>query len=517
MAVGALVGVAAVLTTVGERRAVACGGEFTPPPPPGETETVTTDHRMILSISPQQTTLWDEIDFTGSPSSFAWVLPIQGTATIGLSADILFASLDSLTATEVLQPALSCPPVPSCDDEGPTAGASGTAEGSGSSGSVTVLSAAQVGPYETVQLQSSSPSALSDWLTTHGYSIPAASSAVIAAYVGDGFNFLAMKLAPGEGITTMRPVRVTTQGASAVLPLRMVAVGTGATTGITLWVVGDGRYEPENFPFFTISDSQLVWDWTTSSSNYDTLRLSQENSLGGKGWQIESSLELAQSSVTNLVTGQQFGGPEQPATGEYLPGGAAVTNGGTDAGSTDAGVGDGGAADGSDAAIAGADLARQQDLSTLFAGIAGPNARFTRIRSDIAHTALTADLMLEASTDQASCRTSTPLRRRPGPLPLPAVSRVHFARLRRRLGLERGVGRRLDWQVGLHEDPGVERPGLGRLRTRREPGRGGRLQHGREREPGRVVGSLGGAAGVRRRRSLEDAAPPSFQVARVSA
>ena len=466
--------------------------------------------RIILSISPQQTTLWDEIDFTGSPSSFAWVLPIQGTATIGLSADILFASLDSLTATEVLQPALSCPPVPSCDDEGPTAGASGTAEGSGSSGSVTVLSAAQVGPYETVQLQSSSPSALSDWLTTHGYSIPAASSAVIAAYVGDGFNFLAMKLAPGEGITTMRPVRVTTQGASAVLPLRMVAVGTGATTGITLWVVGDGRYEPENFPFFTISDSQLVWDWTTSSSNYDTLRLSQENSLGGKGWQIESSLELAQSSVTNLVTGQQFGGPEQPATGEYLPGGAAVTNGGTDAGSTDAGVGDGGAADGSDAAIAGADLARQQDLSTLFAGIAGPNARFTRIRSDIAHTALTADLMLEASTNQSELSNLyTPASQTGTPPPCPQYPACTSPGSGGASGSSGGSGGGSTGRSGSTKTPASSGPASGGSAPGANPGAGGGCNTGASASPVESWGAWAallafvgvGASRTRRRRA----------------
>ena len=66
---------------------------------------------------------------------------------------------------------------------------------------------------------------------------------IIAAYVNEGFDFLALKLQPGQGVQAMRPVRVTTQGAGLTLPLRMVAAGTGATVGITLWVVADGRYE----------------------------------------------------------------------------------------------------------------------------------------------------------------------------------------------------------------------------------------------------------------------------------
>ena len=50
---------------------------------------------------------------------------------------------------------------------------------------------------------------------------------VIDAYVAEGFNFLALKLVPGQGVDSMRPVRVTTPGAAATLPLRMVAAGTG--------------------------------------------------------------------------------------------------------------------------------------------------------------------------------------------------------------------------------------------------------------------------------------------------
>ena len=60
-----------------------------------------------------------------------------------------------------------------------------------------------------------------------------------------------MKLLPNMGVQAMRPVRVTSAGASLSLPLRMAAVGTGAIVGITIWVVSDGRYEPQNYPFFT--------------------------------------------------------------------------------------------------------------------------------------------------------------------------------------------------------------------------------------------------------------------------
>ena len=68
----------------------------------------------------------------------------------------------------------------------------------------------------------------------------------------------------------------------------MAAIGTGASVGITIWVVSDGRYEPQNFPFYRIDDSALIWDFSTSLSNYTTLRAQNESTLGGKGWEMRA-------------------------------------------------------------------------------------------------------------------------------------------------------------------------------------------------------------------------------------
>ncbi len=392
---GALLGAAAAAGWAGEREASACGGVFTPP---AETEAVITDHRMVLSISKTQTTLYDQVEYRGSPSSFAWVLPIKGTATVGLSSDLLFDTLDALTAPLVLQPVPDCPaPPPGCD-VGVEGGAAGGDDAGGSG--VTVTGRQQVGPYETVQLHSSDASALNTWLTSNGYDTPSAVAAVISAYVNDGFDFLAMKLAPGATVKAMRPVRVTTAGGSLVLPLRMVAAGTGATTGITLWIAADGRYEPQNFPSFVVKSSDLTWDWTTSSSNYDAVRKKKEAALGGEGWQIESSIEINQDSVRSTLLDSvdvaADGGaypPVDAASSDDADDGEALDASLTDAsdrGILDASPGDGG---GSDTA--------QADLDVLFAGIALPNVRITRMRGDIAHAALANDLTLRASSDSS--------------------------------------------------------------------------------------------------------------------
>jgi MYXO-CTERM domain-containing protein len=356
--------VAALTPGIGEGVARACGGCFAPP----ETPTVVTDHRMVLSVSRDQTTLYDQIRYQGDPRSFAWVLPIAGVANVGLSSNLLFNVLDLDTQTQIV------PPRPPFQADSASAGGSSSGGTSGTSGGVTVLKAEQVGPYETVQLRSTDPQALTKWLANNGFAIGEDVKPVIAAYVGEGLDFLALKLVPGAGIREMRPIRVTTAGASPTLPLRMVAAGAGASLGITLWVVAEGRYEPQNFPWFRIDDGSLVWDFAAGVSNYKTLRSAFSAAFGGRGWELESSIPLGKELFKEQVRG------------------AAATSSGSD-GYT--------ATDGGLYGAKSAEEVREADLETLFAGIPAADARVTRVRADLARSALGVDLALRASTDQA--------------------------------------------------------------------------------------------------------------------
>ena len=122
-------------------------------------------------------------------------------------------------------------------------------------------------------------------------------------------------------------------------------------------------------------------------SNYTTLRVQNEANLMGKGWEIESSIGLNEQTITNVILsgGQYYGGgfgggiaaPADPSL-DYLP----------------VGSGEGGAAQ-------TAEEVRTADVNALFAGLTGPTVRVTRIRSDILHTAMTADFVLQASTNQS--------------------------------------------------------------------------------------------------------------------
>lgn len=287
LAVVALAGVAA------ERDARACGGCFVPPGP----STQVTAHRMAFAISPRRTILWDQIQYTGSPDEFGWVLPIRGKVDVGVSSDTLFQRLENETTVRIVGP-----PPPVCPSSRNSAfGASsdesaGTSAPSADSG-VSVWDTKVVGPYEATQLSATDGTALRNWLTDHGYVLPEAIAPVVDQYIKEGFGFLVVKLVPQREVTKMEPLRIAFDGAVPSLPLRMIAAGTGAKVGLKLFVIGEGRWEAKNFPNAQIADSDVTWDFQAMGSDYNPVFIKKLAENGGRTWVTEMSDELARSTL----------------------------------------------------------------------------------------------------------------------------------------------------------------------------------------------------------------------------
>ncbi len=310
-----LLALAAAALPPGQAR--ACGGLFQSQEQQAA-GTLASGHRMAFAVSTTQTVLWDQIQYTGSPSDFAWVLPVRGGAVVEVAKDAWFEVLDAATSAQVLSPSFSCGSPSSGCSVGCGAASADAPEAAGTGGGgvapVKVLHQGTVGPYETVTLQANVPNALPAWLTAHGYAIDAAVTPVIDAYTAEGFDFIALRLQPGKGVQEMAPVRVVTPGMSLSLPLRMVAAGTGATVALTLFVIGEGRWQPQNFPNGQVDASMLTWDFTSQTSDYGTYRQQLFATNDGRTW---NDAYAEQGALLSPVTtsAQQFGQSQGYAVG----------------------------------------------------------------------------------------------------------------------------------------------------------------------------------------------------------
>jgi hypothetical protein len=436
--------VASAWLMVDAPEARACGGCFHPPPGPTEVDgTVVTDHRMVLSLSMTQTVLWDQIKYAGTPTGFAWVLPVKPGAVIELSQDSWIASLDAATQTVIQGPGSSCAPAPvdyedgngggcgsaSSEDgaEGFSAGSSSSSGAGGEDAGVQVVSQQVVGPYDAVTVRASQGEALGAWLAANGYAIPNGMQPTIDAFTSAGFDFIALKLAPGEGVQAMEPVRVITMGADPTLPLRMIAAGAGVNVGVELFVLSEGRYHPQNFPDAIIDFTQLAWNPSTGSSNYEQLAAAAMAANGGLAWLTEGAQPVTLYSTGGFNPGLASAYqstcsplylPPPPSCSGSPEAGPGAGDGGGDAGEAgkagEAGIagGDAGAmaeAGSDDGAGAGMGMGSCQsttvgcdDLELAMTGIEPSSLWVTRLRANLPYSALSRDLVLEAAPSQTS-------------------------------------------------------------------------------------------------------------------
>ncbi|MDB5217054.1 MAG: hypothetical protein JWO86_4981, partial [Myxococcaceae bacterium] len=307
---------------------------------------------------------------------------------------------------------------------------------------VDVVAQSAIGPYQAVTIRASGTTGITQWLTTNGFAVPPSIMPVIDGYIAQKLDFIALRLAPNQGIQAMRPVRVVTPGADTTLPLRMVAAGVGATVGLTLWVIGEGRYEAQNFPNAPVDWSSLAWDVNQRRSNRSVLEAAALASNRGRSWiteaAIRTSLTTTGSSVAlpnvhdAYLSQCRFGPARRVACDETAlpppdgkPGDVVGTDpdagtvvvdqdaaavgadtdagddGGADSGAGDGGTGDGGTVDGGVACtklVSGCD--GFDDLDVGSAGLHAGDVWVTRLRADLPVSALATDLELAASAEQ---------------------------------------------------------------------------------------------------------------------
>ncbi len=282
-----------------------------------------------------------QIQYAGEADQFAWVVPVQAPPEIDFGTDEAFFALASLT-TPALRTQTADQRCPICfecpeedyydssgdgwaddtDDHGGRVGGGGCgcggsadisaaagdgdvdtdsdvdADGDGDTDAdadwgtdsdvppeppVQVLDTGTVGPFETVTLEATDSSALTDWLAENGYVIPETAYPLIDSYVSAGMYFVGLKLAKEADTGDIRPIIFRMRGTEVrpCVPLRLTAISAAEEMPVTVWVLGDARAVSTNYAEVVQNDVQthlLGADWTLSRAL---------DEAGGRGFVVD--------------------------------------------------------------------------------------------------------------------------------------------------------------------------------------------------------------------------------------
>jgi hypothetical protein len=229
--------------------AFACGGFFSTDTPVDQNI-----ERIIFTVHPGSTSVYEQINYTGSASNFAWVLPVPAVPKVSTASIDLFRDLDKQTVPRFFY---SSPPpcgLAPLGGQGEFAGA--PAPG----GNVNVYGKGTAGPYAYDVIGTSNPGALTLWLQTHHYHVPDQLPSSIQPYIQAHMLFLAMRLQPQAGIQDITPVKITypTTQSQVMIPLRMATFAAMPHMGLLVWIFGSSRFTPQNYQSIHISDEELT-------------------------------------------------------------------------------------------------------------------------------------------------------------------------------------------------------------------------------------------------------------------
>lgn len=236
-----VVGVAAPMLAT-PASACACGALFT-------TNGATIDHETA-AIRWDGTTedLVVSMDMLGSTPDAGWVMPVPAQATVAVSDIALLDELAERTRPDVQRVTNWWPNLDFIDKLG--IGADNTSSGAAQP-TVSVLEQKELGPYTVAQIAAKDTAALTAWLTTNGYSLPAALGAAMTPYADANWVFVAVKLTapdPTQPFTgRLQPLRLTFPSSEPVYPERLSQVAT-TPQSITLFVIAPDRMDVEFSP-----------------------------------------------------------------------------------------------------------------------------------------------------------------------------------------------------------------------------------------------------------------------------
>ena len=206
------------------------------------------DERALVAWDGSREDILMSLRVTGSSGSAAWVMPVPSAAQVSLGEAETFEELGRLTAPRIEYRDSWWPTFNWLTAGGPSEGAmAGAPPGAG----VNVLGRQRIGPFDVTRLAAQDPAALAKWLTDNGFPHPDGLDANLAPYVADGWEIVAVKLAPaatGESLTgDLQPLRLSFASDAVVYPMRLSRSASSPQT-VDLFVLADHRMDPTSIP-----------------------------------------------------------------------------------------------------------------------------------------------------------------------------------------------------------------------------------------------------------------------------
>lgn len=263
---------------VAPRPAAACGGFFCSQVPIDQS-----GEQIVFAVDKGHVTATIQISFAGEAEDFAWVIPVASKPEITVGTQSLFTQLRQATEPQWY---LNWDYQDQCgfwwgldSDGAPSAGAGGGENG------VTVLDSKEVGPYNTVTLESKDAGALVAWLNENGFDQPPEALPLIEHYLAQDMLFVALKLSQDAGVGDIQPVVLDFEETQACVPLILTRIAAVPDMPVRLWILGEARSVPTNW--FHVELNQKKIDWINYGSNYGSLVTEAVNEASGHGFVTE--------------------------------------------------------------------------------------------------------------------------------------------------------------------------------------------------------------------------------------
>lgn len=184
---------------------------------------------------------------SGDAHKAAWIMPVPHRATVKLGDSALFEQLGEATAPEYRTRHYFWPDNgdwPFADDD--TSG-DAAPRAAGTAPSVGVVGRERLGPFDVARLTATDSDALGKWLADNGFTLPDRLNEALRPYVDDGWEYVAVRLAPEDTDTplggTLDPLHLTFASDKLVYPMRLSRLAS-TPQSLGLYILAAHRMEP---------------------------------------------------------------------------------------------------------------------------------------------------------------------------------------------------------------------------------------------------------------------------------